>query len=42
MRRAKPAYSRIRLLLSLTISIITFAFNFAIVTFAFLIYWGVP
>lgn len=41
MRRS-PAHSRFRLLLELTCSIITFAFNLAIVVFAFLIYWAVP
>lgn len=41
MRRS-TAHSRFRLLLSLTISILTTAFNLAIVTFGFLIYWGVP
>ena len=41
MRRS-TANRRFRFILELTTSIITFAFNFAIVTFAFLIYWGVP
>jgi hypothetical protein len=41
MSRAASAHSRIRLVLSLTISILTFAFNLAIVTFGLLIYWGV-
>lgn len=40
MRRF-TAHSRFRFILELTTAIITFAFNFAIVTFAFLIYWGV-
>ena len=41
MRRS-PAHSRFRLFLSLTISIIEFALNLALVVFGFLIYWGVP
>jgi hypothetical protein len=40
MRRS-TAHSRFRFLLSLTISIITCAFNVAIATFAALIYLGV-
>ena len=41
MRRSK-AHSRFHLILELTTSIITLAFNLAIATLAFLIYWGVP
>jgi len=41
MRRF-TAHSRFRFALSLTISILTTAFNLAIVTVGFLIYWGVP
>ena len=42
MSRARSAHSRFRFILELTTSIITVAFNLAIVTFGFLIYWGVP
>lgn len=42
MLRPTAAHSRFRFLLELTTAIITFAFNLAIVTFAFLMYWGVP
>ena len=40
--RSSTALSRFHLILELTTAIITFAFNLAVVTMAFLIYWVVP